>query len=337
MSLSGLKPAVRMAIQGAAAVALVTWINSLLGLDRPYWGALMAVVVISGSWGENLGKLKGLFLGTALAVAGSLFLLFLAGGRPAPIIAACLVCLGVWAYYTPVSYAASCASMGAFAILAVSFLQKNSHEIALARALQVFLGGGLGILVSALVLPVRVEDELRRQCRELEKYLRDTLRIAFTACAGKAGWADPGVAVEIFRRSSRMMEMSRLAVAENLVFPARRRESVEEFERTRRFVSSGTGLLESLAACRQGELRSALGDFFADAAALVDRAFAAAASAPAATVSPEQDLAFLREIFARAVGREGEDVSRGDLGPYLMIFFYIRGIVENAAGLQAEG
>lgn len=336
MKLPGLDPAVRMGIQGAAAVALVAWINSLLGLDRPYWGALMAVVVIAGSWGENLGKLKGLFLGTALAVAGSLLLLSLAGGSPAPIIAACLICLAVWAYYTPVSYAASCASMGAFAILAVSFLQKSSHEIALARALQVFLGGGLGILVSALVLPVRVENELRRHCRELERYLRDTLRTAFAACAGKAGCSDPGAAVELFRRSSRMMEMSRLAVAENLIFPARRRDSAGELDRTRRFVSSGTGLLESLAACRQGELRFALGDFFAAAAALVDRAFAAAAG-PSAAVFPEEDLAVLREIFARAVGREGEEVSRRDLGPYLMVFFYIRGIVENAAGLRAQG
>ncbi|MFH1037110.1 MAG: FUSC family protein [PVC group bacterium] len=329
MSALKLRPTTRMAVQGAVAVGLVLFVNSLLGLERPYWGALMAVVVIAGSWGENLGKLKQLLLGTLGAVAGSLVFLAMTGRHPVPVLAVSLTCLFLWAYYAPVSYTVSCAWMGAFAIITVTFLQGGSNQIALGRGIQVILGGGLGILASAFILPVGAGGDLDRQIIDLKDFLRETVRRGFASFAEEhEDEYSLSAAIKIGRLLSKLTETGRTAVNEYIIFPARRREIAMRLNHVRRLSSYTTGLLESLTACRDGDLTPGMRAFFSAAANLLDRAFAAESRDPGNAVSPEAELGILRGLFTKEVSRRGEDFPRRDLAPYLMVFYYIRGIVE---------
>ncbi len=333
MKIFHLRPTTRLAIQGTVAVGLVLFVDSLLGLQRPYWGALMAVVVIAGSWGENLGKLKQLLLGTLGAVAGSLAFLVLVGRHPGTVAAVSLACLFLWAYYAPVSYTASCAWMGAFAIITITFLQGGEHQVALLRGGQVIIGGGLGILVSAFVLPVGIGGDLARQIADLDDFLRKTVCRNFASFAGVPAESPRSSATEIGRRLVKLTETGRTAVNEYIIFPARRRELAARLDTVRRLSSYTIGLLESLAACRGGELTPGMREVFSTAAALIDRAFARGSCAGGDVFSPEGELAVLRDLFTEEVSRKGKDFPRRDLAPYLMLFYYIRGIVETAGNV----
>lgn len=324
-----LHPATRMAIQGALAVAFTLAINRLLGLERPYWGGLMAVVVIAGAWGENLDKLKQLLAGTAAAVAVSMTVLYLAEGRPLIVMAVSLFSLFMWAYHTPTSYAAATAWMGSFAIITISFAAGHRHGIALLRGLQVLIGGSLGVLVSAFVLPVGVGDALDRRLAALEKFLREAARKCF---------AEPAVetratTIEIYRALAKVIATGRTAANQYLIFPARRKEIAARIIRLRRLAFHTNGLLESLAACREKEPTPGLEGFFSAAAVLVDRSFAVCLGEEGAGGSFEGDFGALRGLLAGEVGSRAGEFPRRALAPYLMFIYHVRGIVETAAAV----
>lgn len=334
MSWQPSRPATRMAIQGALAVSLVLVVNRLLGLERPYWGGLMAVVVIAGSWGENLGKLKQLLLGTMVAVGGSMAFLYVAGDRPLLIFPVCLVSLFFWAYYSPTSYAIATAWMGAFAIILVSFLSGHRHQLALLRGIQVLIGGSLGVLVSAFILPVGVGDDLERRITELEEFLREFGRRAFSFLGGEGGENSGLVSpVEIYRRLAKVIEVGRTAANQYIIFPSRRREIAERINRLRRLALYVNGLTESLAACRQREVTPGLRDLFAQAAALVDSSFAVDLGKIEAGPGAEEALGALRDILTGEINTRPDAFPRRDLAPYLTFIHYVRGLVETAAAV----
>jgi len=327
-------PNIRMGIQAALAVALVLLVNRLLGLERPYWGGLMAVVVIAGSWGENLDKLKQLLAGTVAAVGGSALFLYLAGGRPLLVLPVCLFSLFMWAYKSPVSYASAAAWMGAFAIILVSSLGGHRHQIALLRGIQVLIGGSLGILVSAFVLPVGVGDDLDRRIVELERFLRQAGRRAFAFLGGEGGApAAPVSTVEIYRRMAKVIEVGRTAANQYLIFPGRRREAAERINRLRRLSLYVGGLAESLAACRERELTPGLAEFFRQAAALVDDSFAVILGELESGPGAEEALGALRGLLTGEVNSRPGAFPRRDLAPYLMFIHYVRGLAETAAAV----
>jgi len=327
------QPSTRMAIQGALVVALALLINKLLGLDRPYWAGLMAVVVIAGSWGENLGKLKQLLVGTVVAVGGSVTFLYFAGDRPLLVFPVCLVSLFLWAYSSPTSYAAASAWMGAFAIILVSFLSGHRHQIALLRGVQVLIGGALGILVSALILPVGVGDDLERRIAELEEFLREAGRRAFSFLGGEGVQASGRVStVEIYRRLVKVIEVGRTAANQYIIFPQRRREIAEKINLLRRLALYISGLTESLAACREREITPGLQEFFSQAAALVDGSFAVYLGEIKAGPGAEEALGGLRGLLTGEINARPAAFPRRDLAPYLMFIHYVRGLAETAAG-----
>ncbi len=334
MSWKPSQPSTRMAIQGALAVALVLLVNKVLGLERPYWAGLMAVVVIAGSWGENLGKLKQLLVGTVVAVGGSVAFLYFAGDRPLLVFPVCLVSLFLWAYYSPTSYAAATAWMGAFAIILVSSLSGHRHQIALLRGLQVLIGGGLGILVSAFVFPVGVGDDLERRIVGLERFLRETGRRAFAFLDGE-GEETPGrvSTVEIYRRLAKVIEVGRTAANQYVIFPQRRREIAERISRLRRLALYVGGLTESLAACREREITPGLREFFSQAAALVDGSFAVYLGENESGGGEEEALGGLRGLLTGEINARPGVFPRRDLAPYLMFIHYVRGLAETAAAV----
>ena len=334
MNLKATPPNIRMGIQAALAVALVLLVNRLLGLERPYWGGLMAVVVIAGSWGENLDKLKQLLAGTVAAVGGAALFLYLAGDRPLLVAPVCLLSLFMWAYKSPVSYASASAWMGAFAIILVSSLGGHRHQIALLRGAQVLIGGSLGILVSAFVLPVGVGEDLHRRIVELEKFLRQAGRRAFAFLGGEGGEpAAPVSTVEIYRRMAKVIEIGRTAANQYLIFPGRRREVAGRINRLRRLSLYVGGLAESLSSCRERELTPGLLEFFRQAAALVDDSFAVILGELESGPGAEEALGALRGILTGEVNSRPGAFPRRDLAPYLMFIHYVRGLAETAAAV----
>ncbi len=328
------RPSTRMAFQAALAVGLVLAVNRLLGLERPFWGALMAVVVIAGAWGENLDKLKQLLAGTVAAVGGSLLFLHLAGDRPLLVLAVCLFSLFMWAYQSPVSYATASAWMGAFAIIFVSFISGHRHETALLRGLQVLIGGSLGLAVSAFVLPVGVGRDLEMKMAELEGFLRDAARRAFSFLADEEKEdGGPVSTIEIYRRLSGVIKTGRTAANQYLIFPSRRREFAERINRLRRLALFVSGLIESLAACREQEVTPGLREFFGQAAPAVDQSFAVYLGETEADGEMEESLGALRGLLTAELRARTEDFPRRGLAPYLMFSHYVRSIAETAAAV----
>lgn len=334
MSWKVTRPSARMAVQAALAVALVLAVNRLLGLERPFWGGLMAVVVIAGSWGENLDKLKQLLAGTVAAVGGSVLFLYLAGDRPLLVLAVCLFSLFMWAYHSPVSYAAASAWMGSFAIIFVSFISGHRHQTALLRGLQVLIGGSLGLAVSAFVLPVGVGRDLERRMAELEGFLRDAARRAFSFLSDREEEdGGPVSTIEIYRRMAGVIKVGRTAANQYLIFPSRRREVTERINRLRRLTLFVSGLIESQAACRKEEVTPGLREFFGQAARVVDQSFAVYLGEAEPDGEAEESLGALRGLLTAELQSRPEAFPRRGLAPYLMFSHYVRSIAETAAAV----
>jgi uncharacterized membrane protein YccC len=177
--LSRLNPATVLAIQATIAGGLAMIIAPALSLGHPYWATITAIVLISGSFGEtlkrsvdrSLGTLGGAILGFALAAVS--FRL------PLVEVVLLFVCVFFQTYTLKISYTWSIFWITAGLILLLTALGGFHRDTEVWRVVDTLVGGAIGTVVAAVVLPTRTIDQVRSVVKdylwELDNLIRDAV------------------------------------------------------------------------------------------------------------------------------------------------------------------
>jgi hypothetical protein len=150
-----LRPELAMGLQSATAAILIVILNATIGLTESVWAITACTYAISGSASATIDRVKRRILGTVIGVPLGLACLPLATTAPLVIWTAAALAMVVYAMALPERYDVAC---GAFAFtLTVTLAVSGDHSIPLlgSRAWETFLGGGLGLVIANLLLPIR--------------------------------------------------------------------------------------------------------------------------------------------------------------------------------------
>ena len=148
-------PELRQAVRVMAAVAAAFASYELLHLPQGYWAVFTVVIVMQGSLGGTLGAATDRMFGTVLGAA--------VGGAAAALRprtawglgAALVLCMGVTVYAAARRPALKVAPVTA-AIMLLSQSGGLAPELsALYRVVEIAVGGAIGVLATAFVLPAR--------------------------------------------------------------------------------------------------------------------------------------------------------------------------------------
>jgi uncharacterized membrane protein YccC len=183
--LNRLHPTTILAIQATLAGGLALLVATLLSLDRPYWAAITAIVLISGTFGEtfkraaerSIATLGGLVLGFALAallVNGTALGLALLFG-----------CIFLQVYTSKGSYAWTTLWSAVSIALLFTTLSGLHEKILVVRLLDTLLGGVVGAIVAALVLPRTTSSKVKAEFANLLRTINNLIRNTVTSITSK--------------------------------------------------------------------------------------------------------------------------------------------------------
>jgi hypothetical protein len=150
-----LRPELAMGLQSATAALLIVILNATIGLTESVWAITACTYAIAGSASATVDRVRRRILGTAIGVPLGLACLPLATAAPIVVWTAAALAMVIYAMALPERYDVAC---GAFAFtLIVTLAVSGDHSIPLlaSRAWETFLGGGLGLIIANLLLPLR--------------------------------------------------------------------------------------------------------------------------------------------------------------------------------------
>ncbi|MBW8771062.1 MAG: FUSC family protein, partial [Gemmatimonadetes bacterium] len=159
----GPSPELRLAVQATLAVALAVVAGRLISGERWYWAVLAAFVVFvrAATVGETFSRAWQRMLGTLAGVAIGLIVARLVGHHPWPASAVGLVAIFLAYYLMRISYTGMIACFTIALALLYEEMGRAPASLMVLRLAETFAGAAIGVLVSALVLPVRSETRVR--------------------------------------------------------------------------------------------------------------------------------------------------------------------------------
>lgn len=180
MTGGSLLPSTRLAIQVAAAGVLSALFVDVVGVERPYWVMMTAVLVMVGSVGETLAKALDRTVGTLLGLVAGLLLHAAAGavGIPDPVLL--LGSVAGMVFFQFVSYRLMVVMLTV--MLVVLFRMGGADDgVLLARLYDTALGAAIAGLVSLVVLPIPTQRPVKAA---IEAYLAVLATVTDRALAG---------------------------------------------------------------------------------------------------------------------------------------------------------
>jgi uncharacterized membrane protein YgaE (UPF0421/DUF939 family) len=237
-----LRLAWRSIFQASVSAALAWWIaTELLGHPRPFFAPVSAIITLGITVGQRPQRAAEVAIGVALGIAVADLLVLEIGTGTAQL--ALVVCLATAAAIF-LGSGQMLATQAAVSAALVATLQPPTDGFSFERFLDALVGGGVALLINALVLPARPLDLMRRASAPLLAELAAVLE-------------DVAVAVE---RRDRELAVAALARARSIdELAARFEEAVDVSRETTRYAPPrrrARGAVES----------------YADAAARVDLA-----------------------------------------------------------------
>ncbi|PYP77813.1 MAG: hypothetical protein DMD35_13295, partial [Gemmatimonadetes bacterium] len=160
----GPSPELRLAVQATLAAALAVVAGRAISGDRWYWAVLAAFVVFirATTVGETFSRAWQRMLGTIVGVGIGLLVATIVGHRAAPAAAVGLVAIFLAYYLMRISYTGMIACFTIALALLYEEMGRAPAGLMWLRLLETFAGAAIGVLVSALVLPVRSATRVRR-------------------------------------------------------------------------------------------------------------------------------------------------------------------------------
>jgi uncharacterized membrane protein YccC len=159
-----LAPYSRSAIQMAVAVAAAVIFGDLLSGPRFFWAVITVFVIFTGTNNSGEQSIKAVFraAGTAVGfILGSLLARVAGLDHPYWAVAVILLTLFISFYLNRVNYGIS--AVGLTVVLALAFGQQGvfSNSLLLLRVEETAIGAGIGIVVAAVIFPLRTGLVLR--------------------------------------------------------------------------------------------------------------------------------------------------------------------------------
>lgn len=159
-------PAARHAVRLAVLLPLADGMARLLPLQRGYWVALTAVVVLKPDYATSSRRSLGRVIGTLLGVVPATLLVGALHPRGLPLVA--VVGVLAWAAYASfqAGFALYSACLAALVVVLLDVVTPGAASVAGARAVDTLLGGALALL-GFLVLPAWEGPALREAVARL--------------------------------------------------------------------------------------------------------------------------------------------------------------------------
>ncbi|MFG1775062.1 aromatic acid exporter family protein [Micromonospora sp. NPDC049051] len=168
-----LRMAMGLAVQAGLAAGL-SWLaaHELLGNPQPVFAPISAVGTLAASVGQRFRRTVELIVGVAVGVAVGDFLIYLLGTGPWQL--GLVVTLAIMLTIFAGASVAIVIQAAATAVLIVT-LSPSTENLEIPRFIDAFVGGGIALLVTAILLPLNPLRVINRAARPALDLLADQL------------------------------------------------------------------------------------------------------------------------------------------------------------------
>ncbi len=219
-----LRVAWRSLIQvGLASMAALLVAEDLIGHTRPFFAPIAAIVTLGVTVGKRGRRAVELAVGVAVGIAIADALLLVIGRGPVQLAVVVMLAMSAAVFLGSGQILANQAAVSA---VLVATIGQPGHGLSGARFIDALVGGGIGLLVHALVLPA---DPIRIVRREAEPVL-DELALVLESVAEAIERRDPELAGRALVRArgldameARFQEAAAVSRETARFAPARRR------------------------------------------------------------------------------------------------------------------
>lgn len=163
----------KVALQGVIATAVTTTLDLVVHLDHAYWATMTVMFVIGNSVGETFLRVRYRTVGTLIGVLGGMGLFLLLGEHIWLLAALCMAAQMAALVTQKDRYDVASAAVGFSVVLGLHIISGLGTEGMLARIYETVIGAGIALLVSYVVLPVYLTEQVRPEVRALLRRCRE--------------------------------------------------------------------------------------------------------------------------------------------------------------------
>lgn len=157
----------KVACQGAIATSITTSLDLVFHLNHAYWATMTVMFVIGNSVGETYVRVRYRVVGTLIGVLAGILLYLAVGDRVWLLAVLCMVAQLTSIVTQKDRYDVASAAVGFSVVLGLHLLDGLGAQGMLARIYETAIGAGIALVVSYVVLPVYLTDQLRPEVRAI--------------------------------------------------------------------------------------------------------------------------------------------------------------------------
>jgi uncharacterized membrane protein YccC len=187
----GLLPTTRVAFQAGLSALVIIVLNAALGMNHMLWALAASTYVISSSVADTWSRGIRRIAGTAVGVALGLCIALLFAQVPLIVWAMAALAMVIYSVWMPLRYDVACGAYAFALVVTLAEAGNSSWGAASARGVDTVIGAAIGMVLSAVVLPVRLRDQLAAMLAALLTDARGHVDAALSWAASDAGTAMP--------------------------------------------------------------------------------------------------------------------------------------------------
>lgn len=263
-------PSTRLAIQATAAVGLAISLVDLVGIERPYWVMLTAVVVMVGSIGETLSKSIDRTAGTLFGLATGIIIYAAAEWISFPTIILLAMATATMVFFVFVNYRLMVVALSI--MLVILFRLGGADDmLLLVRLYDTAIGALIAGVVSIVVLPIPTRRPALATIATYVDDLKTTIHDAIDAIIkGEWSGAIDDNAERLRRSETNFTALANALRAESVVFGGHGRNARQALA----VLPVLRGYVDAIVEAAKPAADCGLGQHVADQLSGIDRAIA---------------------------------------------------------------
>ncbi len=184
----GMLATTRVAFQAGLSALAIIAVNSVYASNHVLWALVASTFVISSSVADTFSRGIRRMAGTAVGVALALGVALLFAQEPPVIWILAALAMVIYSVWLPLRYDVACGAYAFALVVILAAAGDSSWDEASARGLETVIGAAIGMAFAALVLPVRLRDQLAEMLATMLTAAHDQIAAAF-AWTGQAARA----------------------------------------------------------------------------------------------------------------------------------------------------